>query len=71
MSAKMNEICERIKRERIAEAEIYMQENEVNIKTEEELSELIAELMCDFGPDGHCDGHELIAHIIWEKFRND
>lgn len=38
-----------------------------DITTEEDLSNLIAELMCDHGPDGHCDGHNLIAKVIWKK----
>ena len=34
-----------------------------------ELSDLIADAMIDFGPDGHCDGHAQIAAIAlqWVK----
>ena len=34
---------------------------------EKELDSLIMEIMCTDGPDGHCDGSEIIAKIIWER----
>ena len=34
-----------------------------------ELSNIIANLMINFGPDGHCDGNELIATEIMERVK--
>lgn len=33
------------------------------------LSSLIADLMIRYGPDGHCDGHEIMAEVIWSKLK--
>jgi hypothetical protein len=33
------------------------------------LVDLIADAMEEFGPDGHCDGCEIIAAIVWDWFR--
>lgn len=30
---------------------------------------LIADAMIAWGPDGHCDGHETIAKLAWNKAR--
>ncbi len=35
----------------------------------EELVELIGDLMIEFGPDGHLDGHEIIATIVWKLLK--
>lgn len=42
---------------------------DTKVSNEQELSSLIAELMIDYGPDGHCDGHEIIAKVIWNMFK--
>jgi hypothetical protein len=31
--------------------------------------DLIADAMIEWGPDGHCDGHEDIAALAWVKAR--
>lgn len=30
----------------------------------ESLNDAIADLMVKYGPDGHCDGSEVIAHFV-------
>lgn len=32
--------------------------------TTEEIDDLIADIMIEDGPDGHCDGHEIITDFI-------
>lgn len=27
------------------------------------------EIMITDGPDGHCDGHEIITDIVWNRIR--
>jgi hypothetical protein len=34
--------------------------------TPEELDDLMATWMIEYGPDGHCDGHEEIAKLAWQ-----
>ncbi len=34
-----------------------------------ELSSIIANLMINYGPDGHCDGNELIATEIMDRVK--
>jgi len=31
------------------------------VKTKEDLDDLIVDMMCEIGPDGHCDGHEIMT----------
>jgi hypothetical protein len=38
------------------------------MNTLEQLSDDIANWMCEYGPDGHCDGHETIAKLVYEKY---
>ena len=33
--------------------------------TKEDIGDLIADLMMDFGPDGHVDGHRVIANFVF------
>ncbi len=40
---------------------------DVNFTNEEELAELIAGIMIQDGPDGHCDGNTVIAKIVWAR----
>lgn len=58
-------------KQQFEKAEIIFQENYKDQKIEnvEQLSSLIAELMCDYGPDGHCDGNEIIATIVWKLLK--
>ena len=37
------------------------------IAVTEELDDLMAELMINYGPDGHCDGHDIILKGLTEK----
>jgi len=37
----------------------------------EELSDLVADIMIKYGPDGHCDGHDMIALTVWRLLKND
>lgn len=30
--------------------------------------ERLADLMVEHGPDRHCDGHEIIADLLWAEF---
>jgi hypothetical protein len=52
------------------------------IMTTEEIDDLVSDIMIEDGPDGHCDGHEIITEFILEllngkgkdwalKYRND
>ena len=41
------------------------------VNTIEELNNVIVDLMCEHGPDGHCDGNQLIALTIWRLMKND
>lgn len=34
--------------------------------TTEEIDDLIVDIMIEDGPDGHCDGHEIITAFIVE-----
>ena len=34
--------------------------------TTEEIDDLVADIMIEDGPDGHCDGHEIITAFIVE-----
>lgn len=33
-----------------------------------EFVDLMADWMIEHGPDGHCDGHEIIAKLAWDYF---
>ena len=35
-----------------------------NTELESDVSDLVASLMIEYGPDGHCDGHEIIAKEV-------
>ena len=35
----------------------------------EELSSVIASLMVEHGPDGHCDGNQIIATVVWKLLK--
>ena len=35
-----------------------------NTELESDVSDLVASLMIQYGPDGHCDGHEIIAKEV-------
>ena len=37
--------------------------------TTEEIDDLIADIMIEDGPDGHCDGHEIITAFIAELLK--
>lgn len=32
--------------------------------TKEDIDEVVIDIMINFGPDGHCDGHEIITEFI-------
>jgi len=32
------------------------------------LADDIADWMIEYGPDGHCDGHETIARLVFDKY---
>ena len=34
----------------------------------EEVDDMITTLMCEYGPDGHCDGHGVITYYIVSQF---
>lgn len=34
----------------------------------DEIDDVVTTLMCDYGPDGHCDGHDVIAYYIVSEF---
>jgi len=40
---------------------------DVNFTNEEELAEVVAAIMIQDGPDGHCDGNNVIAKIVWAR----
>ena len=40
-------------------------------KLYEELSDIVSDIMCEDGPDGHCDGYNLITSYILENFMVD
>ncbi len=37
----------------------------------QELVDLVADALVDFGPDGHCDGAEEIAAIVVQWFKDE
>jgi len=39
------------------------------VKTKEDLDDLIVDMMCEIGPDGHCDGHEIMTDVIWSLMK--
>ena len=47
------------------EAVIISKDYPDEIESKEKLDDLIVNLMCEHGPDGHCDGHEIITQVIW------
>ncbi|MCZ6583064.1 MAG: hypothetical protein O6761_07845 [Thaumarchaeota archaeon] len=42
-------------------------DSSTEFNNEKELEELIQSIMIKDGPDGHCDGADIIAKIIWER----
>lgn len=35
------------------------------------LDDLIADAMIKYGPDGHCDGNEVIAALAWDWMKRN
>ena len=44
-----------------------MGDADVNFTNEKELASLVATIMIEDGPDGHCDGNDVIAKIVWAR----
>jgi hypothetical protein len=59
-----DEIWNRIKEKDLKNAEKY---EEFEVKTIEDLDNLITKIMINDGPDGHCDGSLTIAKAIWDR----
>ena len=35
----------------------------------DEVDDAVVHIMCEYGPDGHCDGHHLITAWILEQYK--
>ena len=60
----MKDYLKKQKQGAIEVAKLY---SERKINSKEELDDLIQDLMIEYGQDGHCDGSEIIAEILWQK----
>jgi hypothetical protein len=60
-------------KERYKEAEIEFEKYFKNDKiySMKDLDDIIVNLMIEYGPDSHCDGHQIMALIIWRLMKND
>lgn len=54
------------------EAEVIFENKYKNAKINsiEDLSNIVADLMIKYGPDGHCDGNQVIALTLWRLLKN-
>jgi len=53
---------------KVAES-ILEQYKDHKIETIHDVNHIVADLMIEHGPDGHCDGSEIISLILWRLLK--
>jgi len=52
------------------EAEVIFEEfKDRKIETINDVYHIVSDLMIAYGPDGHCDGSEIISLILWRLLK--